>query len=483
MADHPRLRLLVASALTLLTASGAACTSGPAGPGPAGSGPAGTGSNGTAVLPGTDTRQARIEVAAQGYLFGSPLVITRREMSVFAGNGPMNVLVRAPNLATPRTKAVVAPNRDTLYLVASLDLTTQPQILTVPEVHDRYYEIQLIDAYTDVHHYLGTRATGGRAGTYALVAPGWAGAIPAGIERVELTTPQGVLLGRVRAADESDLPRAHELQLATTLEPLDVHLGDPAPQPAPRLAPAPGSPQAVGDAGLAFWDELGTALAANPPTTPFQRQLVDQLAGLGVGPGRAPSTELVDPDARAVLEEGMTVARSRLAAARDAALAGDGSWRVRHDLGTYGDDLLLRAAVAQIGWGANEAAEALYPSSATDADGAPYDGSRTYVIHFPPGGLPPVKPLGFWSITVYTPDRFLVDNPIDRYAIGGDTPGLARNPDGSLDVYLQHEPPVGREGNWLPTPAGRFELAMRLYLPDGAALDGSYPYPPVRPTA
>jgi hypothetical protein len=128
---------------------------------------------------------------------------------------------------------------------------------------------------------------------------------------------------------------------------------------------------------------------------------------------------------------------------------------------------------------ANVPEEAVYPRSTVDGDGVPYDGARRYRLHFDAGQLPPVD--AFWSVTLYGPDMFFTANPIDRYAIGDRTPGLTRNPDGSLDLIIQHDPPAGQEGNWLPAPAGPFNLMMRLYLPRPAVLDGSYRIPPVLP--
>jgi len=85
----------------------------------------------------------------------------------------------------------------------------------------------------------------------------------------------------------------------------------------------------------------------------------------------------------------------------------------------------------------------------------------------------------FWSVTLYGPDLFFVANPINRYAVGDRTPGLQYARDGSLDIYIQHDPPAGHESNWLPAPAGRFELTLRLYLPKAGVLDGHYEYPKV----
>jgi hypothetical protein len=50
-----------------------------------------------------------------------------------------------------------------------------------------------------------------------------------------------------------------------------------------------------------------------------------------------------------------------------------------------------------------------------------------------------------------------------------------------LDIYFQHDSPgPERESNWLPAPAGRFRVAMRMYQPREAVLDGSYVLPPIR---
>ena len=123
----------------------------------------------------------------------------------------------------------------------------------------------------------------------------------------------------------------------------------------------------------------------------------------------------------------------------------------------------------------------MYPRALTANDGLALDGSKQYRIHFAAGKTPPVD--AFWSVTVYGPDMFLVPNPANRYSISGDTPGLVRNTDGSLDLFLQQQPPPAGAANWLPVPAGRFNLVMRCYLPRAPILDGSYAYPPITVTA
>ena len=61
-------------------------------------------------------------------------------------------------------------------------------------------------------------------------------------------------------------------------------------------------------------------------------------------------------------------------------------------------------------------------------------------------------------------DRFLYPNDIRRHAIGDRTPGLQFGADGSLEIQIGHERPANA-ANWLPSPAGRFYLILRMYYP------------------
>ncbi|MDE2365218.1 MAG: DUF1214 domain-containing protein [Hyphomicrobiales bacterium] len=154
-------------------------------------------------------------------------------------------------------------------------------------------------------------------------------------------------------------------------------------------------------------------------------------------------------------------------------------WRVNFNLGRFGSDLLLRAAVARYGMGANEAEESVYYSAPTDFDKRPLDGRSNYVLHFDKGALPPVG--AFWSVSVVSADDlFFVENSIARYGIGDRTKGLTRNPDGSLDIRIQHDEPAEGQANWLPAPAGGFVIIMRAYEPKAEILTRKWAPPPVK---
>jgi hypothetical protein len=144
-------------------------------------------------------------------------------------------------------------------------------------------------------------------------------------------------------------------------------------------------------------------------------------------------------------------------------------------IGVYGTDYGLRASVALGGLAALPPQEAMYLS----ATGPHLVGSTKMRLVFPPGQTPPVG--AFWSLTMYEPTQegrqFFVANPLNRYAIGDRSPGLAKNADGSLEILIQTTKPAGREANWLPAPEGRFTLNLRAYLPKPALLEGQWEPP------
>ena len=152
-------------------------------------------------------------------------------------------------------------------------------------------------------------------------------------------------------------------------------------------------------------------------------------------------------------------------------------WITMKRLSEPGNGFVLRAAQAQLFPGpVNTPEEATYWWTNSDGEGHTLTGKRVYRMRFPPGGLPPTA--AFWSITMGDARNRFVANPIDRYSVS-DRSGLVANPDGSVDIYIQHAAPAGHEANWLPAPTGNFLLWLRVYMPGPPILDGAYVVPPV----
>ncbi len=152
-------------------------------------------------------------------------------------------------------------------------------------------------------------------------------------------------------------------------------------------------------------------------------------------------------------------------------------WTTMFGCGEPGNGLLRRAACGVIFLGPiNVPQEAMYWTTSKDGVGHTLSGTHDYIMHFPPGGLPPNN--AFWSLTMSDSKNRFVANPINRYSIS-DRSGLVQNTDGSVDIYLQNAAPAGHESNWLPAPAGNFILWLRVYIPGAAILDGKYEVPPI----
>jgi hypothetical protein len=152
-------------------------------------------------------------------------------------------------------------------------------------------------------------------------------------------------------------------------------------------------------------------------------------------------------------------------------------WITMFGLGEPRNGMFLRAAHAQLFPGpVNVAQEAMYWWTNSDGTGRALSGTHNYVMHFPPGQLPPNQ--AFWSLTMGDAKNHFVANPINRYSVS-DRSGLVPNADGSVDIFIQPTAPEQHESNWLPAPAGSFILWLRVYIPGEAILQGKYTLPPV----
>ncbi len=152
-------------------------------------------------------------------------------------------------------------------------------------------------------------------------------------------------------------------------------------------------------------------------------------------------------------------------------------WITMFGLGEPGNGMFLRAAHAQLFPGpVNVPQEAMYWWTNSDGAGRALSGVHDYLMRFPAGQLPPNN--AFWSITMGDDGNHFVANPINRFSVS-DRTGLAPNPDGSVDIYIQNTAPEGHESNWLPAPLGKFILWLRVYMPGQAILDRKYQVPPV----
>ena len=183
-------------------------------------------------------------IAVDSYVYGYPLVtmeMTRRVMTnaLHAGDShaPMGQFANMRSYPTAQFRDVTAPNADTLYSVAWLDLSKEPYVLAIPEMKDRYYLMPMLDAWTNVFQVPGKRTTGTGPQKYAITGPGWKGTLPAGVTEYRSPTNDVWILGRIYSTGTpEDYAEVHKLQDQLSLVPLSGY-GKPHSPPVGRSIP------------------------------------------------------------------------------------------------------------------------------------------------------------------------------------------------------------------------------------------------------
>lgn len=362
--------------------------------------------------------------------------------------------------AGPEFRGFRAPNVDTLYSNAWLDLRGGPTELRLPDFGGRYFTVQVLDAHSNATN-VNARTHGGATRVW-LVSARWDGEAPAGVPVVRVTTDLVWLLLRIQVVGD-DLAAVHRLQDAVTLS---------ASPPADDLGPAV-DPDEVERDWRTFYRALDAALRLGGfPVEEWAH--VRQFRALGLlGPQRWDASALDAATAGAV-ERSFAAAQAVLRESRPqlGSPTGTGWTRVR-DKGAHGHNFLARAVMNHVGLGANVAEENTSFNTHVDVDGVSLTGGRgPYRLTF--DTPPPAH--AFWSVTLYHVETGrLYANDLDRYSLGSAALGTA----GPVGMTVAHEDPG--EGPWLPCPDGAFYLILRIYAPGDAARDGTWLPAPVVP--
>jgi len=432
-----------------------------------------------------------LKIAKEAYIYGLPLVLT--DLTRVGSGAESNHFYHSNRFPDYTARLVVRPNNDTFYSSAFLDLGAEPVVLSIPDSKDRYFVVPLMDAWTNVFKSFGKRTTGTKAQTYVVTGPKWKGTLPQGIEEVKSPTDEVWIIGRYQVNSPEDGKNfVAPIQNTLTAIPLSKWNKTAAPTVAAvsysiekntvisdlkarKLTGVQALNKLTTEEYFTYLNEL---LVKNPGLTADKKALA-RFAKIGIQPGK-PFT------LKSFNVETQTALNSLAAQLAEDFGKNQSFFRAKNDekidlaIGNYGTDYLKRGLVAYVGLGALNPEEAVYRSYSVDADNQPLEGKNQYVLHFDAGKLPPAR--AFWSLTLYDKDGYLVDNAIDRYAIG-DRNKLKFNADGSLDLYIQNQyPGAGKKENWLPAPIGNFNLSVRIYLPTDDFLhkEGSWVKPLVR---
>lgn len=419
------------------------------------------------------------------YLWGYPLWFLdrlRRGM-LEAAKRPVspgdNAFIFEKELKGPGSVGTIAPTNDTLDAFAWLDLRRGPVLLRLPEIRERYFVFQCVDAYTNNFAYVSQLRYGPRPPAVAFCPPGWQGVLPWKAVPIPVPTPTACIFGRLQMEGASDLAAVRALQRGIEL----IAAGKSAASSDWR--PAPDRPaEPAGDQALTFCETVGELMVMNPPPS-RDASLMSLFEMIGFDGKSGFDASDLEAQVLRGLHRGIgSAARVLNEKARTAGELLHG-WNVFEIGEIFGSDLLFRAISAYItpfgGLFINEPAEAFFPQAYFDGDGERLDTSRwTYTLRFEPGELPPVD--GFWSITLYERStRRPVPNALGRYSVRAGTPGLRYGADGALTLYLRRDPPRSDlENNWMPAPNAAIYLTLRMYRPRPEAWNGGWTPPPVR---
>ena len=423
--------------------------------------------------------KARI-IAKEAYIFAYGLVMNYRTMyrQAIEGDRAFGKWLHL-GIATPKDQDIVTPNNDTPYSYAWVDLRAEPWVMTMPKIgKDRFYTNQWDDLWAYVLDNIGSVKDGNDGTTVLLPSPSWKGKLPKGIDRA--VRGESEFLGTLTRAQiiggEEDLARVKQIQQSYKLQPLSDYLGTEAPAAAPAIDwPAWAENDEMTEK---YWSYVAFLLPYITPH-PDDQSMYEKMASVGLERGVAWEPEKLDPAIRQAMKDGIGDARAELKKLSQGNVEPSLFAGARATLNpTYQN----RALGVYMGIFVNVAQQSVYFSLAVDADGKQFDGGKnSYTLEMSKDQIPPCK--YFWSITMYSlPQRWLVENPIDRYSIGNATPGLKTATDGSITLYLgATSPGKDKESNWLPAPEeGPFWMVLRTYGPGKSLLDGTWKVPPIK---
>lgn len=435
-------------------------------------------------------------IAIDAYIYGYSLItteVTRVQMTnvpeMEGLHMPMGQLLSIKRYPPADFRGVSAPNADTLYSIAWLDLGKEPMVFSHPDMGERFFMFPMYSLWMPVIESPGSRTTGQKAASYLITGPGWKGDVPDGMKEIKSPTRYLVIIGRTYAdGTEADYKAVNALQAHYDLRPLSA-VGKDYTYEAPPVNPDPGfsmtdKPQEaiLGMATADYFEMMAKLMGGAAPPAEEDAPILAQMAKIGIVPGEPFEINKLDPAVQAALKEVPQEALKKIEANKEAMGEVLNGWVVTKGLGKYGTDYMKRAVVAAFGWPANLEKDAVYPYTEVDDAGQKLTGANKYTLTFPKGKTPPVN--GFWSITMYEIDQgwWFVPNALNKFTVSP-RDNLKYNEDGSLTVYFQNESPgADKQANWLPAPKGEFLPMLRMYWPkedDPTILNGTWQPPAI----
>ena len=380
---------------------------------------------------------------------------------------------------THEIRTIEAPNSETPYSSAVIDLEYGPVVVVHPDHEGRYFRTSVWGGFGECRT-ISQKKDGDHPKPHLLARGSWKGKVPKGMGLIRFRSRLALLGPHIAlTTEENDIENVRALQDGYKLIALkdwgksnQVLIELPKEkQIRPLIRPNTSTPPS-----LILYEMLGEAMK---DMTLYDDELgfVRQMKRIGFTDDGFDAEGLSEPQIRGLAraaKDAQSMMEYKVRTIAD--VQEGGTWGVGYDICRL-DDWLFRAAAGWKWVWADIADEIIYPQGRKDADGNPFSGQHRYTIRFEKGEHAPAR---YWQISMYALDAFFVDNPIGRYGIGNMNTDLDVAEDGSITICIQHESPgKDKENNWLPTPADGFYLQMRMYQPEERMYAGEYIVPPV----
>ncbi|KUJ10772.1 DUF1254-domain-containing protein [Mollisia scopiformis] len=469
--------------------------------------------------------------------YGLPLLSYARVALQVVNENATNTFLHNTQLSTAASTTVVLPNVDTLYSSAAYDLSENNVQITVPSIEpDRYWSVAFYDPFGNNYATPGS-VNNNTGGTYLLsyvpnAAWGFHPYTPESGSNpykglINSPTIDGTILARILVKNNSsDLAYVQSLTNATTMKPVPRLTGTSsnctntnntllANTPiitnstmftndtlianittcdnntnafsTPSLTKANLAPYtSTNNTALATLQLLANFFNSNPPfdiSAASVESLLSNLMTAGVY-----DHAYREPPGLNLTEAYETAISNISASYSDYFEPLNNNWLHNVQAGSFGDQYLDRALTGMTAYLEQTPDQALYPMLQNRA--LLLNNGEAYTFTF--SGKPPVASDGFWSLTLYNSQGYLVENSLNKYSVGDRSNitypdgtqaygSSATRKDGKFQVLIQAEnmpPPRNWTNNWLPSPAnGTFSVALRFFAPKNASTDGSYQYP------
>ncbi len=409
--------------------------------------------------------------AMEAVVWGMPAVNYDRMYQAFLQNGGAENQFAYWSRPSDWKNQLLTPNTDALYFIPFYNTKNGPVVLEIPPAVGGNIVGTIVDCWQKALEDVGPAGIdAGKGGKYLLLPPGYKEKIPAGYIAMPSDNYTGFALLRSLPATngEADVAKAVEYAKQIKLYPLSE----------------PNKPTVfidvvdkMFDANIPYDMEFFRSLDRVVQSEPWlerDRGMIDILKTIGIEKGKPFAA---DEQKEKILLAGISDAHQWIGKRYDALppFYPDAHWfsavtpefvqSLMNGFTTENsypvDDRGVTfhwgfSSVKRLGANRNQ----LYVFSTSDKNGNSLDGSKTYKLTVPAN----VPVSQYWSVTAYdrSTHALLRDVPVsNRSSL---MPDLAKNANGSIDLYLAPQAPAGKESNWIPTKEGvNTEIILRFY--------------------